>query len=73
MIPRRLQYEVAGRITGPILMTLEKYRQQRSRRKRMPEDNLFGPPFECARKMKDLMSIYYYQGRWADGAVPVAW
>jgi benzoyl-CoA reductase/2-hydroxyglutaryl-CoA dehydratase subunit BcrC/BadD/HgdB len=73
MISRRLQYEVAGRVTGPFLMALQNYRQQQRRRTRTPKENPFGPPIQCARKMKDLMSIYYYQGRWADGAVPVAW
>ena len=33
----------------------------------------FGPPLEASRKLKDLMSLHYLQGRYADGAVPVAW
>ena len=73
MITRRLQYELAGHVTGPVLMALENYRLQRRRRRRTPKEHPFGPPIACSRKMKDLMSIYYYQGRWADGAVPVAW
>lgn len=73
MISRRIQYEVAGRAAGPLLMALENWRIARKRRRKAPRKHPFGPPLESARKMKDLMSVYYYQGRWADGAVPVAW
>jgi benzoyl-CoA reductase/2-hydroxyglutaryl-CoA dehydratase subunit BcrC/BadD/HgdB len=73
MITRRMQYEIAGRITGPVLMAMENYQLRQKRRKQAPKENPYGPPLETDRKMKDLMSIYYYKGRWADGAVPVAW
>jgi benzoyl-CoA reductase/2-hydroxyglutaryl-CoA dehydratase subunit BcrC/BadD/HgdB len=72
MIGRRLQYELAGRIVGPALMTIENMKAARKwarRSRRTP----FGPPLGSTRKLKDLMSVYYFQGRWADGAVPVAW
>jgi benzoyl-CoA reductase/2-hydroxyglutaryl-CoA dehydratase subunit BcrC/BadD/HgdB len=70
---RRVQYEAAGRVAGPLLMAIENRRAARKRRRRAPREHSFGPPLESAVKMKDLMSVYYYQGRWADGAVPVAW
>jgi benzoyl-CoA reductase/2-hydroxyglutaryl-CoA dehydratase subunit BcrC/BadD/HgdB len=73
MIPRRVQYEFAGRVSGPVLMALENYQLYKKRRKKAPKEHPYGPPLQCDRKMKDLMSIYYYKGRWADGAVPVAW
>ena len=73
MITRRMKYEVAGKITGPILMAMENYQLRQKQRKRGSKDDPYGPPLETDRKMKDLMSIYYYKGRWADGAVPVAW
>jgi len=33
----------------------------------------FGPPLESVRRLKELMAHHYFQGRYADGAVPVAW
>ncbi|MBZ0272965.1 2-hydroxyacyl-CoA dehydratase family protein [bacterium] len=73
MITRRIQYEVAGRVVGPMLMSLQNWQADRKRRARKPKENPFGPPFECLRKLKDIMSIHYLKGRYADGAVPVAW
>jgi benzoyl-CoA reductase/2-hydroxyglutaryl-CoA dehydratase subunit BcrC/BadD/HgdB len=73
MISRRLQYDLAGRVVGPMLMTLESWRAARKRRGRKPKQNPFGPPLESAGKLKELMGSFYFQGRYADGAVPVAW
>jgi benzoyl-CoA reductase/2-hydroxyglutaryl-CoA dehydratase subunit BcrC/BadD/HgdB len=71
MILRRLQYEAAGRVGGPLLASLEAW--QRRRRGRTSRETPFGPPLESARKLRELMSVHYFQGRYADGAVPVAW
>ncbi len=72
MISRRVQYELAGRVVGPALMALQG--AQRSLRGRRPRpDGPFGPPLEAGRKLKELMTVQYLQGRYADGAVPVAW
>ena len=72
MISRRIQYELAGRVVGPALMALEEVgRRARRAKKRGPSP--FGPPLQSARKLKELMSVQYLQGRYADGAVPVAW
>jgi len=73
MISRRLQYEMAGRVVGPMLMALEGWKTGLGRRKGSAGEGPFGPPLECTRELKDLMGTYYYQGRYADGAVPVAW
>lgn len=73
MITRRIQYEAAGRVVGPFLMALENWQAQRRRAKRGPRSSPFGPPLESIRKLKDLMSVHYFQGRYADGAVPVVW
>lgn len=73
MIPRRFQYEAAGRVLGPALASLERWRRTLRRRGRARRDSPFGPPLESARKLKELMSVHYFQGRFADGAVPVAW
>ena len=66
MILRRVRYEAAGR-------SLEGWQRQLRRRGRTRGGGPFGPPLESARKLKELMTVHYYQGRHADGAVPVAW
>lgn len=73
MILRRVQYELAGRAVGPLLLRLEAWQRARARRGRAGRPSPFGPPLEATRKLKELMSLHYLQGRWADGAVPVAW
>lgn len=71
MITRRLRYELAGRAVGPLLAALE--RRRGSRGKAASDGGPFGPPLQSTRRLKELMGTYYYQGRFADGAVPVAW
>lgn len=73
---RRLQFEAVGRVVGPALMEIEHWQSvlRRKRRGRSPAGSkLFGPPMESLRMLKDLMTRHYLQGRYADGAVPVAW
>jgi benzoyl-CoA reductase/2-hydroxyglutaryl-CoA dehydratase subunit BcrC/BadD/HgdB len=71
MILRRAQYELANRAVGPFLAALDDW--QRRRRKRPRRESPFGPPLESLRALKDLMLVHYFSGRYADGAVPVAW
>lgn len=73
MILRRAQYELAGRVAGPLLFRLEAWQRARARRGRAARPGPFAPPLECTRKLKELMSLHYLRGRYADGAVPVAW
>jgi benzoyl-CoA reductase/2-hydroxyglutaryl-CoA dehydratase subunit BcrC/BadD/HgdB len=73
LILRRVQYEAAGRVVGPLLLALESWKRRRRARGRAPRETPFGPPLESTRKLKELMSLHYLQGRYADGAVPVAW
>ncbi len=74
MILRRAQFELAGRVVGPFLMQLEAWQKQLRPHKKAPKkDTPFGPPLESVRKLKELMSVHYLAGRYADGAVPVAW
>jgi len=75
VILRRARYEAAGRVVGPLLASLDAWRRRsRSRsRARAPRTSPFGPPLESVRKLKELMSVHYFQGRYAEGAVPVAW
>jgi benzoyl-CoA reductase/2-hydroxyglutaryl-CoA dehydratase subunit BcrC/BadD/HgdB len=73
MILRRVQYELAGRVAGPLLLRLEAWQRRRARRGRAARAGPFGPPLACTARLKELMSLHYLQGRYADGAVPVAW
>jgi benzoyl-CoA reductase/2-hydroxyglutaryl-CoA dehydratase subunit BcrC/BadD/HgdB len=68
---RRARYAAAAHVV-PFLATLEAW-QRRLRPRRPPRESPFGPPLESTRKLKELMTAHYYQGRYADGAVPVAW
>jgi benzoyl-CoA reductase/2-hydroxyglutaryl-CoA dehydratase subunit BcrC/BadD/HgdB len=76
MILRRLQYEMAG-YAGPTLLRFQEWQKLRARKGKKSKSGAqaspFGPPFECVGKLKELMSLHYLQGRYADGAVPVAW
>jgi benzoyl-CoA reductase/2-hydroxyglutaryl-CoA dehydratase subunit BcrC/BadD/HgdB len=70
---RLARYRVAGRLVGPALASLEGWRHRRRGRGRPARSGPFGPPLESARKLKELMTVHYFQGRYAEGAVPVAW
>lgn len=73
MILRRAQFELAGHVVGPFLMHLEAWQRQLRPRKAAQPGSVFGPPLESVRKLKELMTVHYLAGRYADGAVPVAW
>ncbi len=74
MISRRVQYELAGRVAAPFLTKLDQWQAARkTKHPKRPTSGLFGPPLESARALKALMTSYYLRGRYADGAVPVAW
>ncbi|HUL59657.1 MAG TPA: 2-hydroxyacyl-CoA dehydratase family protein [Anaeromyxobacteraceae bacterium] len=73
MILRRVQYEAARRVVGPVLASLDAWQRRLRRRRGRPRAGPFGPPLQSTRKLKELMAVHYYQGRFADGAVPVAW
>ncbi len=73
MITRRIQYETAKHVVGPFLMALDKWQANIKKRNRKPRENPFGPPLESVRKLKDIMTRNYFEGRYADGAVPVVW
>lgn len=72
---RRLEYEIVKRLVGPALMQVDhaKGRYKSLRRRAKKPAGPFGPPLESVRKLKDLMTRHYLEGRYADGAVPVAW
>jgi len=57
---------------GPALTIADGWRNRLVRRPRRA-GTLFGPPLESTRKLKELTSLHYLAGRYADKAVPVAW
>ncbi len=71
MILRRARYELAARAAGPFLAALDDWRRRHRRRAR--RESPFAPPLESLRALKALMTVHYFAGRYADGAVPVAW
>ncbi|MBI2894532.1 MAG: 2-hydroxyacyl-CoA dehydratase [Deltaproteobacteria bacterium] len=73
MITRRIQYELAGRVFGPALLSFEAWQKRLKRRGKKRGPSPFGPPLESVKKLKEVMSLHYLEGRYADGAVPVAW
>ena len=68
-----MQFELAGRVVGPVINTLNAYRAGRRLKRKKAGESPFGPPLESVRKLRDLMTLHHFQGRYADGAVPVAW
>jgi benzoyl-CoA reductase/2-hydroxyglutaryl-CoA dehydratase subunit BcrC/BadD/HgdB len=70
---RRAQYELAGRVAFPLLSALQAWQARLRRARRGPRGGPFGPPLGAIRPLKELMSRHYFEGRYADGAVPVAW
>ena len=73
MILRRARYELAGRVGGPFLASLDGWKRTLRARGRTPRETPFGPPLDSLRKLKEIMTAHYVQARYADGAVPVAW
>ena len=65
---RRARYHLAPKV-GRALLSLRGGRSRRPARPSRP----FGPPLESTRKLKELMTAHYLAGRYAEGAVPVAW
>ena len=73
MITRRVRYEIVVRALGPALMAMERWRSRQRGRRGGGTEGPFGPPLESTRKLKELTTLHYLTGRFADGAVPVAW
>lgn len=72
---RRLEYELVKRLVGPLMTRVDtaKGRVKSFRKRSAKPKGPFGPPLESVRKLKELMTRHYFEGRYADGAVPVAW
>ncbi|HEX7523440.1 MAG TPA: hypothetical protein VF357_04505, partial [Candidatus Deferrimicrobium sp.] len=73
MITHRVLYEIVSRALGPTLMAMERWRSRLRGRRGFRAEGPFGPPLESTRRLKELTALHYLTGRFADGAVPVAW
>jgi benzoyl-CoA reductase/2-hydroxyglutaryl-CoA dehydratase subunit BcrC/BadD/HgdB len=73
MILRRLQFETAKHVVAPFLTRLDHWQTMMKKSRKKGGGTLFGPPLTSVDRLKDLMMQYYFRGRYADGAVPVAW
>jgi benzoyl-CoA reductase/2-hydroxyglutaryl-CoA dehydratase subunit BcrC/BadD/HgdB len=70
---RRFKYNFLKRAGGPLLSVANRLRERLVRGAARRPDDIFGPPLESTRKLKELTALHYLAGRYADGAVPVAW
>jgi len=73
LIIRKLQYGAITRFGGPLLSAVNRFGKRFARSGGSRPGSPFGPPLESARKLRELTSLHYLAGRYADGAVPVAW
>ncbi len=73
MILRKLRYTAISRLGGPLLSLASRPGKPPARSGPARREGPFGPPLECARKLRELTALHYLAGRYADGAVPVAW
>ena len=55
---------------APALMGLSALGKIRRRRAASPH---FGPPLQCNRRLREMMTRHYFLSRYAEGARPVAW
>jgi len=69
---RRVRYESMRLIEGPLLLKLQSFLIKRQKKKpdKYPE---LGPPLKTEERLREMISMHYLTGRYADGAVPVAW
>jgi len=70
---RRAQYEVMRGLVGPSLAKVQSAQSSWKKRKRKPRPTPLGPSPETGRLLREISTSHYFSGRYADGAVPVAW
>jgi len=67
-----LRYRFMRDLGAPALMGAGGARRRLRPRKKAPHVHL-GPPLECGRRLRELMTRHYFLARYAKGAMPVAW
>lgn len=73
MILRNIQYKIVTLLGPGPLAIASRLGKRAGRGAKQGTAHPFGPPLESGRKLRELMSFHYLSGRFADGAVPVAW
>ena len=66
-----LRYRFMKDLGAPVLMKAARLGRRR-RPPRAPNPHL-GPPLECSRRLRELMTRHYFLARYAERAMPVAW
>ena len=67
----KLRYYFMKDVGAPVLMGLSE--SLRKRRRPQAGQQAFGPPLECAERLKEIITRHYLLARYAAGAKPVAW
>ncbi|MFC1824702.1 2-hydroxyacyl-CoA dehydratase subunit D [Thermodesulfobacteriota bacterium] len=67
----KIRYHFMRDVGAPAFMQLSEVFRKRRRPK--IADEYFGPPLECAGRLKEIMTRHYLLSRYAEGAKPVAW
>lgn len=72
---KKLRYQAARDYLGPFMYKTATAVERFRNKKRPPSanDKLFGPRLDTENKLREIMVSHYFSGRYADGAVPVAW
>jgi len=70
---RRAQYELMRGLVGPGLAKADRANSWWRRRNRKPRPTPLGPAPQTMKLLKEMSTAHYFSGRYADGAVPVAW
>ena len=69
---RRARHELESRIVAPIAIGLKAAKRLKRLRSKPPEPP-FGPALRSGVRLRAIVERYYFVGRTADGAKPVAW
>jgi bcr-type benzoyl-CoA reductase subunit B len=66
----KARFHFMKELGAPALMGLAALRKRRRPAKARPQ---FGPPLQCAGRLREIMTRHYFLSRFAQGARPVAW
>jgi bcr-type benzoyl-CoA reductase subunit B len=70
-IASEIRYRFMKDLGAPLVMGLAGSKGRRKTARK--EDVLFGPPLNCSKRLKEIMTRHYFLARYAAGARPVAW
>ena len=67
---KTIQYYFMKDLGAPALFWINQKQRKRRTRRHSP---YLGPPLQCARRLREIMTRHYYLARFAKSAKPVAW